>query len=407
MNAVAEVYQEYFFAKIACSFNIHFVKPLMIDCDIELGVDKSSLFFEIIFEYGGTSLGAMKPASVDEVYNLMRQSANALSLLHNIGITHFDIKPDNMVYNKDNDLLKIIDMGSSFGANTVSGVYRQTVKLLDKMRSYTPEFAPPEALKLEDGKGDNSEFIIGSMDVYSWGMCFYSLLFNKKYDELKFENDNTKLGTEADYQKFIKPLKNKLEKIKVDTLDDQKKLNIISEGLLESLSFKPEQRPSMPALAARMKEFEKAERIDIDYAKAELEHAQKLLKMLRADCTPIASSNLPRPNVIAGEVVEQSNIDPIVIPEEFKKTFEEIRSVMCNTCKDNVKAILQCGHKICKRCLMKYVLAKFLSKKNYNYEAMCKTCNRICKLSALFIGRNFKWTTFGMKVENTIDPDCN
>ena len=47
----------------------------------------------------------------------MRQSANALLLLHNIEIAHFDIKPANMVYDAKKDLLKIVDMGNAFSSS--------------------------------------------------------------------------------------------------------------------------------------------------------------------------------------------------------------------------------------------------------------------------------------------------
>jgi len=49
----------------------------------------------LIFEHGGTALDELRLTGTEFTCNLMRQSANALFLLHNLGIAHFDIKPVN------------------------------------------------------------------------------------------------------------------------------------------------------------------------------------------------------------------------------------------------------------------------------------------------------------------------
>ena len=117
---INEVFQEYHFARAASLINPHIAKPLSLDLAVELLEDRVSfsyLHIQIIFEHGGVELNKLRPITIEQTYNLMRQSANGLFLLHNIGIAHLDIKPDNMVYDEKKDLLKIIDMGSAFSSS--------------------------------------------------------------------------------------------------------------------------------------------------------------------------------------------------------------------------------------------------------------------------------------------------
>jgi serine/threonine protein kinase len=140
IEEISEVYQEYYFARVACIFNSHFVKPLLLDYSIKSAAannEHTYMFIKIIFEDDGVPLDKIGSVNVDGVYNLMRQSADALVLLHDIGIAHFDIKPANMVYEKKDDILKVIDMGSAFGSGTRSKTTGSTVAFDGKVRSGT------------------------------------------------------------------------------------------------------------------------------------------------------------------------------------------------------------------------------------------------------------------------------
>ena len=117
---ISEVFQEYHFARTANLINSHVAKPLSLDLTVELAKDRASfsyLHVQIIFEYGGVALNKLESNTIEQTYNLMRQSANGLLLLHNLEIAHLDIKPANMVYDPKKDLLKIVDMGSAFGGS--------------------------------------------------------------------------------------------------------------------------------------------------------------------------------------------------------------------------------------------------------------------------------------------------
>ena len=100
---ISEVFQEYYFAKAASSFNPHIVAPLFMDFAIDLAENETSyshMYIEIIFDHGGTSLNNIQLTTLELTYNLMRQSANALFLLHNLNIAYFDIKSENTIYPK-------------------------------------------------------------------------------------------------------------------------------------------------------------------------------------------------------------------------------------------------------------------------------------------------------------------
>jgi len=142
---MSEVFQEYYFAKAASLVNPHIVKPLSLGLTVELAKDRilsSYLDVKIILEHGGLALNKLQPTTIEQTYNLMRQSANGLLLLHNLEIAHLDIKPANMVYDDKKDLLKIVDIKSAFGSsNRKRLAATTTVNLKGKVTAYTPEFA--------------------------------------------------------------------------------------------------------------------------------------------------------------------------------------------------------------------------------------------------------------------------
>jgi len=220
---ISEVFQEYFFARIASLFNAHFAKPLLLDHTIELaenGFSGSYMYIEVIFEYAGTRLDKLASVTLNDTYNLMRQSANALTFLHEIGITHFDIKPANMAYDKESDMLKIIDMESAFGAVTKKKI-TGTIRILDgEIRSITPEYSPPEVLTKVEGKEiSDLKMSLDAIDVYCWAMSFYSILLKKTAADLRRDNERYKLESK-DYEDYIQIINGSFNAIKVkDSLE--------------------------------------------------------------------------------------------------------------------------------------------------------------------------------------------
>jgi len=284
LSKVTEVYQEYFFSKIASIFSQHFTKALDIDHEIKLASNEYSLsylYIEILFEYGGESLHKLGKLSIDSVYNLMKQSANALTLLHSTGITHLDIKPANIVYNKDTDFLKVIDMGGSYGYGGSSVLYNPTINMQDKVREYTREFAPPELLQAEKAADlVGFRFIIGTVDVYCWAMCFYSILLNKTPSVLANEVTYYKLKTENEYNNFIKGMKASMNEIEVDEGIMKVKKDFIVKELSRALEYRPDKRPKMREVVDEMNTFEREKNIELAYNKVNDVNKTKLMKIL-------------------------------------------------------------------------------------------------------------------------------
>jgi len=281
IRAISEVFQEYYFSRIASLFNPHFAKPLFLDYTIQPGEKKfSSFYIEIIFEYAGTGLDKLESVTFNDAYNFMRQSANALTLLHDIGMVHFDIKPANMVYDEKSDILKIIDMESAFGAVTRKKATATTRRFDDKMRSTTFEYSPPEVLRKLENKEETPDLKISldTIDAYCWGMCFCSMLLKKTAGDLRRENKGYKLGLEKNYKDYLEMIKNDLNIIDVkDSLEKEVK-HKVKDLLLCALSYKPRSRPAMRALVAEMKSLKSRRRLRLSMLKLKLKTTKSLWK---------------------------------------------------------------------------------------------------------------------------------
>eukprot|EP00826_Nyctotherus_ovalis_P020047 TRINITY_DN16261_c0_g1_i7.p1 TRINITY_DN16261_c0_g1~~TRINITY_DN16261_c0_g1_i7.p1 ORF type:complete len:409 (-),score=118.02 TRINITY_DN16261_c0_g1_i7:100-1326(-) len=318
LTTISDIYQEYYFSKIASVFSQHFAKALEMDMNLKLAPNDYSmtyLYIEIMFEHGGDSLNHLGNFDVTSLYNLMRQSASALSLLHSTGITHLDIKPANMVYNKSADLLKIIDMGGSFGYGISNKLYSPTIDMGGKIKELTREFSPPEVLKLERGQMPGNQMIIGTVDVYCWAMTFYSILLSKTPAQLQHEANYYKLSTEKEYNNFLKSVGSELEELAIKDADKKKRDFIVGE-LFRGLCFKPEKRSKMPEVVERMKEFEKLEGLKLNYFKVDKEYKKKLAKILMLD---------PSDDIDYGKSVTEAKSALKVLMSEINRSKEEYK----------------------------------------------------------------------------------
>jgi serine/threonine protein kinase len=83
-----------------------------------VGLEKHKNSLAIIFDdIGGDSLSKLfqdiKSYSLTELLNIMLMSVKALGEVHNLKLVHKDIKPHNIILNKSNGVLKIIDFGNA------------------------------------------------------------------------------------------------------------------------------------------------------------------------------------------------------------------------------------------------------------------------------------------------------
>jgi serine/threonine protein kinase len=294
-------------------------------------------------------------------------------MLHDIRMTHFDIKPANMVYDKNSDMLKIIDMGSAFG-DLRKDVTSSTSTFNRKLRSTTPEYSPPEILR----KVENLDRVQGlkidmsAVDVYCWAMCFYSMLLNMKVDELVSDNERYKIKLEADYKKYIENVNDNLELLDAeDSVEDSIK-KFVKKILVNALEYKPTERPTMRAIVCEMKNFEINEGVKVKYTEIEADYNKKLMAKL------------------------------MIINDKEEEEFTEPTCTECDSCFSavNEKVELYCGDMICKNCLVQNVLKSLLKKKPYKYLYFCYLCETMQRLKVLKLDCGCLWTKFGEKVIN-------
>ena len=287
------IYQEFYLAKIDNAFNPHYVRPLHLATNFEppeSSGEDGTIYAELLFEHCGESLDTYRKKSgvkLKQIYNWMRQSANALSFLHGAGISHLDIKPSNMVYDEDKDLLKIIDMGSSTAYGSQSQMFSSTKSVTTKIRELTIYYAPPEILQAYNNKAllsspiaDPIEFIVGNIDIYCWAMCFYAIILKKRDKDLENEINKYKLGKADDYSIFLDILKESIENIATKDDEENKLKNIILEVMINSLQYVPKNRPRLETIVELMKTFDRREGISLPYHELEKKSQEKIYKMM-------------------------------------------------------------------------------------------------------------------------------
>ena len=96
----------------------------------------------------------------DELYWIIESVANALSYAHQQGVVHRDIKPSNILYDENNNKVKVSDFGV---ARIINSSATRTGEILG-----SPLYMSPEQVK--------GETVTGKTDIYSLGVTFYQLL---------------------------------------------------------------------------------------------------------------------------------------------------------------------------------------------------------------------------------------
>jgi len=375
---ISEIFQQYHFIRATSLITPHIAKPLSLDSTVELAKSRAShsyLHVQIIFEYGGVALNKLQPTTIEQTYNLMRQSANALLSLHNLGIAHFDIRPTNMVYDDKKDLLKIVNMWSAFGGSNRKELAATTMSLEEKVRNFTPEFAPPEVLFMEKDltKELNLKLYLPGIDVYCWAMSFFAILTNKSNIDLK----NYKRKSEENYKRFME----KIVKISFDSVESKSPkevelMKVVSNLLTRALQYKPEERPKIKDAIREMKKFEKEKKHTLNYSSTELEHIKKLLKLFISNDDSL------------GELLNKI------------KDMEE--NGVVNSMSDLLKSS-SCNHEVSRDKVIKYVLKLFMYGESYKYSCLCEVCKKVVNLEYIPLYCGCKWTMLGQKVKFNSD----
>src|SRR5262249_46170213 len=108
-------------------------------------------------------LGALAPL---RAATIVRQTAEALAIAHDMGIVHRDLKPDNIMIarNRDgSDCVKVVDFGIAKAADNAAQKVTKTGLVVG-----TPEYMSPEQLA-----GDKLD---GRSDIYALGLVAFNML---------------------------------------------------------------------------------------------------------------------------------------------------------------------------------------------------------------------------------------
>ncbi len=119
------------------------------------------------------------PLPTPRALEITRQVASALGAAHKLGITHRDIKPDNIVLmtQAGSEVVKVLDFGIAKLRESEGSAYTATQT---GMVIGTPQYISPE--QAAGGRGDQ---IDGRADLYSLGIVLYQMLTGR----LPFESD--------------------------------------------------------------------------------------------------------------------------------------------------------------------------------------------------------------------------
>jgi len=112
----------------------------------------------------GVSCEARVPESLEQIIQIIFQTAQGLQALHQHGFVHCDLKPNNILVDSENKV-KVIDLGQACAVGTVK-----------KRIQGTPDFISPEQVKREP--------VTVPTDVYNLGATFYNILSGKKLPTL-------------------------------------------------------------------------------------------------------------------------------------------------------------------------------------------------------------------------------
>lgn len=132
----------------------------------DVGEEEGFAFIAMDYVNGEPLSNFTQPDSllpIAEVYRIMQQVAEALDYAHQQNIVHRDIKPGNIMYNRETRQLKITDFGIA--------------RITDSVKTRTGSFmGSPSYMSPEQISGNHVD---GRADLYALGVSFYQLLTGK------------------------------------------------------------------------------------------------------------------------------------------------------------------------------------------------------------------------------------
>ncbi len=359
LSEMQYVFQEYYLTRVASTISEHFVRPVGVDTKAHLdrGNKEAAFCIEMVTEYGGEPLGTSK--NLMQILNWMLQSAVALFQLHSLGISHMDIKPENMVYNSDSGILKIIDLGSGKeyasshkGDSTVSGV----------VRDYTKAFAPPEVVRRVELE-ITSRCVPSKVDVYCWGAAFYAIMTGEQPEDMEKDSRKYKLSVDPRYySEFVRNIHESVMERDYGENEHGKILKpFLAEQIEKCISFEPDKRPNFATIVGELAEF--ATRNDL--CKTYLDHFRaasgdaSVSRLLFGPDLSQTNKKVSRSSTDTG--LENSNTHKETQKSIYETAEAALSEVGCDNsvstrgicmCETETRrsVSLKCGHSVCLNC---------------------------------------------------------
>ena len=117
-------------------------------------------------------IGIMGPLPVNAACDVVCQTADALGYIHDQGMVHRDVKPDNILVDRDGQV-KIVDFGLTLINETLEGEEFSLAMIFGHDCLGTPDYIPPEQA-LDSHSADPRS------DVYGLGCTLYVALTGKR-----------------------------------------------------------------------------------------------------------------------------------------------------------------------------------------------------------------------------------
>ncbi|MDR3502718.1 MAG: tetratricopeptide repeat-containing serine/threonine-protein kinase, partial [Legionella sp.] len=231
------IYNEYYMGMaLNAVFKHNTINMLdMKQATIQDGDGKGTMYvFELLMGYGGRSL-EKRPEKLNkcDAVKIMYQLLDVLKLMHEQGITHFDIKPQNVTW--DGERIKVIDYGTVNSFRKFD--YPTSQKLgeyCNRLTGYTKCYIPPEMWKAIGNPKLEELLIPQKYDIFSFGITFMQMLHLEHKQKL-YETIGSGAGDDENIHKSYISLIGKV-------------LSEIGEGhwkdfIAQCLEYYPEKRP--------------------------------------------------------------------------------------------------------------------------------------------------------------------
>ena len=110
--------------------------------------------------------------NLKDILQMGTEIGNALLALHNKNFLHLDVKPENILYNKEKNIWVLCDLSSCIQLNNSEN----SKNLLKFDPAVTIQFASPELL-IDDG----SDLLCSATDIYALSCVLYLCIFEMDY----------------------------------------------------------------------------------------------------------------------------------------------------------------------------------------------------------------------------------